>query len=388
MFEKMKAVFISQAVLNKNNGGGQFVRSLTGLLKRVVGADNLTIISLPDQNDTSKHSRVENNLIIFEAAPNKLQMFKNLLDGCPKWVDRNIFDKTVEIIKKGNYDFVFLGFSTYEYLIKKIKKETSLPVFVMYQGITPNTKKSRLNGASLLQRAVSYPSYRMVLKRERVNAELADCNIVHNKRERDAYYYYYKKEPELYLPVFIADKFSENKGENPGYEGFSLLFIGSNFGPNLSGLKWFAERVMPKVSPKVNLYIVGQGMEILAQEPLYQTCNIHIIGEVEDLAPWYYHADLVVEPIFEGDGMKTKTVEAMMFGKTILGSDEAFCGYEGMNDYLCNTADEFVNRINGYVRSGSEKFNPASREAYLSRYSEEAVLNAMKGAIRKYVGNE
>lgn len=35
----MRAVFISQAVLNKNNGGGQFVRSLTGLLKKAIGAD-------------------------------------------------------------------------------------------------------------------------------------------------------------------------------------------------------------------------------------------------------------------------------------------------------------------------------------------------------------
>lgn len=51
----MRAVFISQAVLNKNNGGGQFVRSLTGLLKKAIGADNLTVISLPDQNDTARH---------------------------------------------------------------------------------------------------------------------------------------------------------------------------------------------------------------------------------------------------------------------------------------------------------------------------------------------
>lgn len=36
-------------------------------------------------------------------------------------------------------------------------------------------------------------------------------NIVHNKRERDAFYYYYKKEPEMYLPVFIADNSCEIK---------------------------------------------------------------------------------------------------------------------------------------------------------------------------------
>lgn len=383
----MRGIFISQAVLNKNNGGGQFVKSLIGLLRCAVGAENLTVISLPDQNDTAKHNRVEDNLIIYEATPTKIQMAKNVICGCPKWVSTDIFDSIVEYIKVEKFDFVFLGFSTYEYLIKKVKKETGLPVFVMYQGVTPNTKKSRLVGASLFQKIKAYPSYRMVLKRERTNAMLADCNIVHNKRERDAYYYYYKKEPEMYLPVFIADKYSENIGSNPGYNDFSLLFIGSNFGPNLSGLKWFAENVMPNLADGISLYVVGQGMEVLKNESTYQVDNIHIIGEVEDLAPWYYYANLVVEPIFEGDGMKTKTVEAMMYGKTILGSDEAFCGYEGLDEYLCNTAEEFVNRINVYKQTGVERFNSKIRNIYLNKYSENAVLNTMKEAIRKYVRN-
>ena len=383
----MKAVFISQAVLNKNNGGGQFVKSLTGLLKKAIGEDNLTVISLPDQNDTAQYSRVEKKLVIYEANPTKIQMATNVLFGCPKWVSTDIFDKIIDYIKSEKFDFVFLGFSTYEYLIKKIKKETGLPVFVMYQGVTPNTKKSRLVRASLTRKITTFPSYWMVLKRERTNAMLADCNIVHNKRERDAFYYYYKKEPEMYLPVFIADKFSNNKGDNPGYSDFALLFVGSNFGPNLSGLKWFAENVMNQLPKEISLYVVGQGMKVLEKESTYQKSNIHIIGEVEDLAPWYYHADLVVEPIFEGDGMKTKTVEAMMFGKTILGSDEAFCGYEGLNNYLCNTADEFIKRIIYYKKNGVEKFNNEIRDIYLDRYSENAVLNTMKEAIEKYVGD-
>ena len=175
----MRVVFISQAVLNKNNGGGQFVRSLSGLLRKAVGVDNVTVISLPDQNDTALYNRVEKNLIIYEDSPSKIQMAKNVLSGCPKWVSTDIFEKIVDYIKKEKFDFVFLGFSTYEYLIKKIKKETGLPVFVMYQGITPNTKKSRLVGASLIQKIKAYPSYQMVLKRERINAMLADLSLIH-----------------------------------------------------------------------------------------------------------------------------------------------------------------------------------------------------------------
>lgn len=384
----MKAIFISQAVLNKNNGGGQFVKSLIGLLRSAIGMDNLTVVSLPDEYDTEKHAYKEENLVIYQANPSKQQMIKNLMSGCPRWVSTEIFDKVMEIIKTGDYSFVFLGFSTYKYLIERIKKETSLPVFVMYQGIAPNTKKSRLVNANILQKIKAYPSYRMVLKRESMNACLADCNIVHNERERNIFYHYYKKEPDLYLPVFIADKFGKNKGENPGYKDFSLLFVGSKFGPNLSGLKWFVENVMPHVKKNVHLYVVGQGMEVLQAESSYQKHNISIVGEVDKLEPWYYYADLVVEPIFEGDGMKTKTVEAMMFGKTILGTDEAFCGYEGLDKYLCNTAREFISKIEYYQENGVKTVNQEIRDIYLKKYSEQAVLKMMREAIGRYVKNK
>ena len=382
----MRGIFISQAVLNKNNGGGQFVRSLIGLLKKVVGEENLTVVSLPDENDTAKHYREEKNLIVYEADPSKLEMAINVVSRCPRYVGRIIFDKIVTEIKNGKYDFAFLGFSTYQYLIEKIKKEPSIPVYVMYQGVTPNTKMSRLVNATLWQRIKAYPSFKLVLERESVVADLSDCNIVHNERDRNAFYKYYQKEPDMYLPVFIADKFKNMESlVNPGYEGFSLLFIGSKFGPNLSGLKWFVENVMPHTNQDVHLYVVGQGMEFLREEPLYQQDKIHIIGEVEELEPWYYYADLVVEPIFEGDGMKTKTVEAMMFGKTILGTEEAFCGYVGLDQYLCNTAKEFLNSIEKYRIQGVPKTNYAVRKVYLEKYSEDAVLGEMRKAIEKHV---
>jgi hypothetical protein len=382
----MKGIFISQAVMNKNNGGGQFVRSLICLLESVIGKNNLKIVSLPDEFYKGGYNNsLDSNLIGFDEFPSTFKKLRNLSKGCPRYVSPEIFDKVFTIINEGDYDFVFLGFSTYRYLIEKVKRNTKLPVFVMYQGITPNTKLSRIANAGLLQKVKFYTSYKMVLPREKVNAQLADCNIVHNKRERDVFYHYYKKEPNLLLPVFIADKFSDNKGKNPGMNGFSLLFVGSNFGPNISGLKWFVENVMDRVSKDVHLYVVGQGMEVLRSEVMYQRKNVSIIGEVEKLEPWYYHANLVVEPIFEGDGMKTKTVEAMMFGKTILGSDEAFCGYVGLEKYLCNTADEFVEQIENYRINGSERINDEIRSIYLEHYSEQAIRDIMRKAIDDYV---
>ena len=54
----------------------------------------------------------------------------------------------------------------------------------------------------------------------------------------------------------------------------------------------------------------------------------------------------VIMPIFMGGGMKVKTAEALMNGKTIFGSKEAFEGYD-LEDisglYLCEDKDAFIN---------------------------------------------
>jgi effector-binding domain-containing protein len=381
----MKGIFISQAVINKNNGGGQFIKSLISILQLIVGEDNLDIASLPSQFDLNKENVSYSHFKHYNCKVNTVQKGINLLNGCPKYVSKKIFDVIMDDIHKNDYDFIFIGFSTYKYFIEKIKAETNIPVFVMYHGIAPNTKKSKLLNSSIIKKILAYPSYKLVYAREKSNVQLANCNIVLNEREKNLFVKYYHKEPDMLLPIFIKDKFSTLIDINPGIQSFSLLFIGSYFGPNLTGLRWFVTNVMSHLSSEVNLYVVGQGMEQLRKNSLYQKKNIKIIGEVDSLAPWYYYSDLVVEPIFEGDGMKTKTVEAMMYGKVILGTDEAFCGYEGLDKYLCNTSNAFIDRITYYQKNGVNKINSEVREIYLKHYSENAVLKIIKKGIGRHV---
>ena len=48
---------------------------------------------------------------------------------------------------------------------------------------------------------------------------------------------------------------------------------------------------------------------------------------LDDLGEYYRNCDVVIAPIFEGSGMKTKTTEALMWGKYIIGTNESFCGF-------------------------------------------------------------
>lgn len=74
--------------------------------------------------------------------------------------------------------------------------------------------------------------------------------------------------------------------------------------------------------------------------------------------------------------MKVKTGEALMYGKSIFGTIEAFQGYE--IDYekiggVCNTAEEFIEKINNYIRywknNGRPKMNNYANEIFIKKYS-------------------
>ena len=91
-------------------------------------------------------------------------------------------------------------------------------------------------------------------------------------------------------------------------------------------------------------------------------------------------------PLLSGGGMKIKTAEALMFGKTVFGTGEAFAGYEEelpRAGVLCNTAEDFVREINGFLAGGGKAYNPEARRLYEERYSLQASGREFKRVIEE-----
>lgn len=161
-----------------------------------------------------------------------------------------------------------------------------------------------------------------------------------------------------------------------------LLFVGGAFYANLAGIRWFAHEVAPQ-SP-LPIAIVGRGMEILRQE-FGGSSNVRIIGQADDLAQWYRDACCVVAPVFDGSGMKTKIAEALMFGKRVIGTTEAFSGY-GRDvvsvGWQAETASEFLAAIKEAIKADLPDFDPAARAMYEASYSFAAATHRMAEIMR------
>ncbi len=114
-----------------------------------------------------------------------------------------------------------------------------------------------------------------------------------------------------------------------------LLFNGSfNYMPNLNGLEYLLSEVVPRLQKnEVPFTLLICGINIPATISDRKVPDVIIAGFVDDIALYLKGADIFLNPVLEGGGIKTKLVEALGAGMKAVsvktgaeGVDPAICG--------------------------------------------------------------
>lgn len=202
----------------------------------------------------------------------------------------------------------------------------------------------------------------------------SDVTIALNSRDAEGVKKLYNRDIDLILPIGMEDEGEVQCDVNQVKLHPYCLFVGSGFYANIEGVDWFIKNVAPFI--KMDFLVVGTCCSSFEQKKL--PSNVFLKGRVESLLPFYKNASCVVSPIFSGSGMKTKTIEALKYGKTVFGTSEAFEGIEV--DYssvgaLCNNARAFINAINS---SDIKYFNEYSYRVFHELYSYNAIFQKYK----------
>lgn len=210
---------------------------------------------------------------------------------------------------------------------------------------------------------------------ERKAVRASDVLVCLSARDSAGLRRIYGRGADAVAPIVLEDK-GPGPGSGPAAPrpdaGDYVLFVGGGFYANVAGIRWFARAVAPRIDLSVK--IVGRGMDALAAD-CARAANVTLVGAVGDLAPWYARAALAVAPIFDGSGMKTKVAEALMFGKQVAGTPEAFSGYADdvvAANALCADADAFVAAIAAARASPPPACDPALRLLYERDHSPAA----------------
>jgi glycosyltransferase involved in cell wall biosynthesis len=136
----------------------------------------------------------------------------------------------------------------------------------------------------------------------------------------------------------------------------------------------------------VAFHYVGKGLEDV-QELRGLAPNVQVVGSVDDLAEWYYRADAVIAPIFEGGGMKVKTAEALMYGRRVFGTGEALVGYEHCGPEVClrcDSKEEYRTALAAQLERAHEADDVAVvRSAFLRDYSDSCIDRRLEETLAR-----
>ncbi len=344
-------------------GGEQGSQKNYNVLSQLVGEDNITTYYIHDENKKKS---------VLDYAKGALYFPFNYYFGLtPRRV------KEIVTMSK-SYDVVFIDRSVFGIVAKELKQSGYQgKIISFFHNVEVPYFEAKLGnrfGKGLILRCID--------ANDRYACQYSDKTIALNPRDDNELYQRYGRKADVLIPVAFKDKYQREKYSEEMTRPQPLcLFLGAYFPPNNEGILWFVQHVLPHVNVKMK--VVGKGMARLKEEePSLK--DIEVISDAPDLLPYFEEADMMILPIFKGSGMKVKTCESLMYGKNIIATDEAFVGYDVDYDTVggkCNTAEEFITRIKDFENTPRPRFNAYSRQMFLEKYSEEAVVEKFREVL-------
>lgn len=305
-----------------------------------------------------------------------IHLSHNILSRINFSVSNSVLKRIYQELSISEYNYIFIQQSLLGRVCSSIKRKyPTIPIILFFHNIERKYAREYLKIAGIK----AFPFYWFVRYWEKKAIKNSDIYITLNKRDSELLYDYYKVRSNLILPTSFRDVYcSHLLPAKECVEIIDYLFVGVAFFANIEGIQWFITHVFPYV--KGNLYIIGNNMDKIKFSGVND--RIHVLGFVDNLTSFYERARFIVLPIFSGAGMKTKTAEALMYGKNIIGTKEAFEGYEIDERCMieCNNAQEFISAINDH--SNLPLYNLNSRELFLKNYTYESSLQQLKTIIK------
>lgn len=329
----MKILYIARDAGKESNGASMVMKRNLEALKEIAGSDNLVEYCLPKTNIKD--------------------VLKSMIFFCSYGITRQEERNVVKMAKMTNPDICFIESSSYGSLVMHLAK-LSIRTICFAHNFDTILCRQELTSRSPL---ISFPKYCSTLYNEWLTTKYADKLICLNNRDSDGFFKTFKRVADIILPITFPNRDWDSIILNSNNQKAYFLFVGSDFFPNVEGICWFIREVAPYV--ELEFRIVGSCCRNQKLKNIELPDNVTLVGYTRDLESEYVNACGVIAPIFKGSGMKTKTIEALSYGKSIFGTDEAFagidCDYEKIGA-LCNTANEFISALN--------KYNPISINNY------------------------
>lgn len=163
-----------------------------------------------------------------------------------------------------------------------------------------------------------------------------------------------------------------------------LLFTGAlSYKPNLDAVKIILDKINPLLlkqdSFRYKIIICGKGLpEEMNELKAYTDKNIIYAGFISDIATYYKAADIFLNPVLSGGGVKTKIVEAIAYGTTVVSTETGAAGMvkEVCGEKLQIVKDSDLSHFSDVLVAGSYIKAPTS-DAYYNTYFWKRIIKTI-----------
>ena len=314
----------------------------------------------------------------FKLEKKKITSIKNILMTLSGNID-GVTSKKIESIKnliqKNDIKYIFLDGSNLGKIARKLQNK-DIKIITFCHNVETNFFLKKLKTYFNLKNLYILISNYLA---EFQSVYFSNYLIFLNKRDKIMMSKYFLKKQSFIIPICLDDKFKKFK--NSINKNKYLIFVGSNFFGNITGLDWYIKNVANNINVKT--YVIGKGLQ---GKNFKNSSKVKFKGYVKNLNRYYKNALFTVAPIFKGSGMKTKVAESLMFGKPVIGLKEAFIGYERYEKRIgikCNNAKDFIKGINFLAKKKHYYYEPKLRKIYLDNFSNYSMKNYYQKIFKK-----
>ncbi len=164
-----------------------------------------------------------------------------------------------------------------------------------------------------------------------------------------------------------------------------ILFFGpQTYAPNLEAVHIIRDQLHPVLESKspfaYEILICGGGMPA-DQVRLFETYdNLHYLGFVEDIETYVTAADMMLNPILAGGGVKTKIIESIAVGTSVISFQTGAMGmdFSVTGDKLMTVADHDINAfVDNIIAVGQGGYIPTPDMFYDTYFWGNAIRPAL-----------
>lgn len=381
MVRGMKVLYIA-----KRGPNNIAAKTHLSVIKAIYGADNVIEIDLlkafPEHKD--RYIAYGYN------SKNPGERIIRFLQGNSPFISNKIIGDLCSVIRENQISLVFSEESDLGNLYKKVKDTfQNVKIICFFHDISADLFAKRIDDAPKWKQHYILEC-KNIIKQEKVTQKYVDEKWVFNQADAERFMAHYGYAPDEIIPMGAPiPKTSEEykKIVTDKEDKKQMLFVCSSYYVNIDGFKWFYQNVIPNLKKKYHIIIVGTGAQQL--KSLITNEDIEILGRVESMAAYYESADVIIEPVFDGGGMKVKTIEALSFGKVIVSTSESLNGYweklparmKNKLVFRCDTVNDWVESCNLLMKSEVKKYNEEVFDAFAINFSQEALQNNFEKAL-------